>query len=144
MYTPKFKRKFFFPPTKMMLFFFFRGLIYGWSLAPREDGLGWAGCPRLSDTPLLEPGNLSFFPISKDNQCPPFSGDKKDCSWAADCLGLQGWVYRDCLSGLPLLVSLSLGTKIISKHHQFEGWLRVHMGTSRPWSWYCWRLRVAR
>ena len=26
---------------------------------PREDGLGWAGCPRLSDTPLLEPGSLS-------------------------------------------------------------------------------------
>jgi len=23
--------------------------------SPREDGLGWAGCPRLSDTPLLEP-----------------------------------------------------------------------------------------
>merc|ERR1712203_649397 len=25
------------------------------SQGPREDGLGWAGCPRLSDTPLLEP-----------------------------------------------------------------------------------------
>ena len=88
-----------------------------------DSGLGWVGCPRLCDTPILEPvvtkkiahersvmnyQTWSFEPIL--NLKTIHNSEPNYFSLQADQPGVPGGVYSDRVSG----------------------WLRVHLGQAGP------------
>ena len=78
-----------------------------------------------------------------ENNCPLFSVVTKKIAHER----LTALVFRDeCIvtACQVCLCSLSQFEFEYNISWKFEGWLRLHMGTSRPGSWHCWRLWVAR